>query len=140
MSPGAVPSFSSQSSSHLYRKVATLPGQHCRRSLQRRDPSMVMIVGARAGFSRLLQTGGVRTRWVSTRVEGRRQLSQPTIGGHRRVPVLQKSKRATCDQTEQRENQPKKGSRGETKESCRVELVMGVPAPLVRVVQTASEE
>ena len=101
---------------------------------------MVMIVGVRAGFSRLLQTGGVRTRWVSTRVEGRRQLSQPTIGGHRRVPVLQKSKRATCDQTEQRENQPKKGSRGETKESCRVELVMGVPAPLVRVVQTASEE
>ena len=139
MSPGAVPSFSSQSSSlaHLYR---TLLGQHCQRSLKLRDPSMVMIVGVRAGFSRLLQTGGVRTRWVSTRVEGRRQLSQPTIGGHRRVPVLQKSKRATCDQTEQRENQPKKGSRGETKESCRVELVMGVPAPLVRVVQTASEE
>ena len=74
----------------LYRKVATLPGQHCRRSLKLRDPSMVMIVGVRAGFSRLLQTGGVRTRWVSTglaRGEGRRQSSQPTIASHR-VPVL----------------------------------------------------
>ena len=99
----------------LYRKVATLPGQHCRRSLKLRDPSMVMIVGVRAGFSRLLQTGGVRTRWVSTRVEGRRQLSQPTIGGHRRVPVLQKSKRATCDQTDQRETNPKKDQGGERK-------------------------
>ena len=89
---------------------ATLPFSKTKRS-----SSMVMIVGVRAGFSRLLQTGGVRTRWVSTRVEGRRQLSQPTIGGHRRVPVLQKSKRATCDQTDQRENHPKKDAREKRK-------------------------
>ena len=67
--------------------VATLR-QLCRIATQG-GPRMVMISQV-AGFSRLLQTGGVRTRWVSTglaRGEGRRQSSQPTIASHR-VPVL----------------------------------------------------
>ena len=76
---------------------ATLPDCQFQEGLR-----MVMI-GQVAGFSRLLQTGGVRTRWVSTGLasllggerDQRRQSSQPTIGSHR-VPVLHQVWDATC--------------------------------------------